>query len=67
MTENGQAHDVILQVLSDTWKFHLDGDTCGFKDILGTDAAQHEDLWTSYGASGENDLLVGVDRLCSST
>ena len=56
-----RAHDVILQVLTDTLKIQLDGDAGSGQNIFRSNTAVHQDIWTADGTRSQDDLLADVD------
>jgi hypothetical protein len=55
------AHDVILEMLADTFKVQQDGDTGSSQNIFWTNATVHQDIGASDGTGGQYDLLASVD------
>lgn len=61
MSWSDVTHDVILQVLANTFEVQQNGDTGSSQDILWTNATVHEDIWASNRTSGQYDLLADID------
>ena len=55
------AHDVILQVLTDARKIQLYVDASSSQDILRSNPAVHQYIGTSYRTSGQQNLLENVN------
>ena len=62
INKKSTTYDVILYMLTDAWKSHLNGNSGSLKNILGANSTQHQNLRSADRTTGQQDFLGDVHR-----
>lgn len=60
INKKSTTYDVILYMLTDAWKSHLNGNSGSLKNILGANSTQHQNLRSADCTAGQQDFLGDV-------